>query len=154
MYPIRSARLPRTIRHSDHARLDPHGCFEIWLKMTRRSMMRNNVRRQIQNIKFKCKYKYKHCQRHNGPEGWVLLTKVTPLGHITSSYANLDQTSSESRPSTNFKTSTKHQHELIQTWNLRTCEDSPGCFIQSWIWVILRCWGNSSMVCQQNSDAL
>ena len=22
------------------------------------------------------------------------------------------------------------------------------------IWVILRCWGNSSMVCQQNSDAL
>ena len=28
---------------------------------------------------------YKHCQRHNGPEGWVLLTKVTSLGHITSS---------------------------------------------------------------------
>ena len=23
-----------------------------------------------------------------------------------------------------------------------------------YIWVILRCWGNSSMVCQQNSDAL
>ena len=23
-----------------------------------------------------------------------------------------------------------------------------------WIGVILRCWGNSSMVCQQNSDAL
>ena len=52
----------------------------------------------------------KHCQRHNGPEGWVLLTKVTSLGHITSSYTNLDQTSSESRPSTNFKISTKHQH--------------------------------------------
>ena len=62
MYPIRSARLPRTIRHSDHARLDPHGCFEIWLKMTRRSMMRNNVRRQIQNIKYKCEYKYKYKQ--------------------------------------------------------------------------------------------
>ena len=45
----------------------------------------------------------KHCQRHNGPEGWVLLTKVTSLGLITSSYTNLDQTSSESRPSTNFK---------------------------------------------------
>ena len=28
--------------------------------------------------------KSKHCQRHNGPEGWVLLTKVT------SSYTNLD----------------------------------------------------------------
>ena len=32
----------------------------------------------------------KHCQRHNGPEGWV---------HIT-----------ESRSSINFKISTKHQH--------------------------------------------
>ena len=40
----------------------------------------------------------KHCQRHNGPEGWVLLTKVTSLGHVTNSYTNLDQTSSESRP--------------------------------------------------------
>ena len=27
----------------------------------------------------------KHCQRHNGPEGWVLVTKVNSLGHITSS---------------------------------------------------------------------
>ena len=45
---------------------------------------------------------FKHCQRHNGPEGWV---------HILSSYTNLDQiSSSESRPSINFKISTKHQH--------------------------------------------
>ena len=29
--------------------------------------------------------KQKHCQRHNGPEGWVHLTKVTSWGHITSS---------------------------------------------------------------------
>ena len=37
----------------------------------------------------------KHCQRHNGPEGWV---------HITSSYTNLDQISiSESRFSINSK---------------------------------------------------
>ena len=28
----------------------------------------------------------KHCQRHNGPEGWLLLTKVTSLGHITRSW--------------------------------------------------------------------
>ena len=35
----------------------------------------------------------KHCQRHNGPEGWVHLTKVTPWGHITSSNTNLDQIS-------------------------------------------------------------
>ena len=30
--------------------------------------------------------------------------------HITSSYTNLDQSSSESQPSTNFKVSTKYQH--------------------------------------------
>ena len=55
--------------------------------------------------------KLKHCQRHNGPKGWVLLTKVTPLGQITSSYTNLDQISSfESRPSINFKILTIHQH--------------------------------------------
>ena len=43
----------------------------------------------------------KHCQRHNGPEGWV---------HITSSNTNLDQiSSSESWPSIDFKISTKHQ---------------------------------------------
>ena len=53
---------------------------------------------------------WKHCQRHNGPEGWVLLTKLTSLGHITSSNTNLDQTSSESRPCINFKISTKHHH--------------------------------------------
>ena len=39
--------------------------------------------------------KDKHCQRHNGPEGWVHLTKVTYWGHITSS--NI------------FRISTKHQ---------------------------------------------
>ena len=45
---------------------------------------------------------FKHCQRHNGPEGWV---------HITISYTNLDKDSfSESRPSIDFKIPTKHQH--------------------------------------------
>ena len=43
-------------------------------------------------------FKYKHCQRHNGPEGWVHLAKVTSWGHIT----NLDHIlSSESRLSIN-----------------------------------------------------
>ena len=56
-------------------------------------------------------HQMKHCQRHNGPEGWVLLNKVTSLGHIASSYTNLYHiSSSESRPSNNFKISTKHQH--------------------------------------------
>ena len=54
---------------------------------------------------------FKHYQRHNGLEGWVLLNKVTYQGHITSFYTNLNQiSSSESRPSINFKISTKHQH--------------------------------------------
>ena len=44
----------------------------------------------------------KHGQRHNGPEGWLLLTKETSLRHITSSYTNLDQISSS-------EISTKHQ---------------------------------------------
>ena len=46
-----------------------------------------------------------------GPEGWILLTRVTSLGHIASSNTSLDQiSSSESQPSVNFKISTKHQH--------------------------------------------
>ena len=39
----------------------------------------------------------KHCQRHNGPEGWVLLTKVKR------SYITLDQISK-------FKIFAEHQH--------------------------------------------
>ena len=45
----------------------------------------------------------KHCQRHNGPEGWVQFSKVQ-----TNSNTNLYQISS--RPSINCKISTKHQH--------------------------------------------
>ena len=49
----------------------------------------------------------KHCQRHNGPEGWVHITR--------SQFTKLDQiTISESRLSINFKISIKHQH-LDQT---------------------------------------
>ena len=63
-----------------------------------------------------------HCQRHRGSEGWVLLTKVTSLGHFTSSYTSLDQiSSSESRPSINFKISTKPSFRIstkIQLHNL------------------------------------
>ena len=42
----------------------------------------------------------KHCQRHNGPEGWVYFAKVSSWGHITSSNTNWHQ----------LKISTKHQH--------------------------------------------
>ena len=65
-------------------------------------------------------YKYKHCQRHNGPEGWVL---------ITSSNTNLDQiSSSESRPSIIFKISTKHQ-PLHKTWASKSW---PNLASESW----------------------
>ena len=44
-------------------------------------------------------------------EDWVLVTKVTSFGHITSPQTNLDQiSSSKSWPSSYFKTSTKYQH--------------------------------------------
>ena len=55
----------------------------------------------------------KHCQRYNGTEGCVQLTKVTCLGHIKSSDTNLDQESTlKSQPniSINLKVLTKHQH--------------------------------------------
>ena len=41
-----------------------------------------------------CRLKRKHCQRYNGPEVWVPFSKITFLGHIASSYTNLDQISS------------------------------------------------------------
>ena len=62
----------------------------------------------------------KHCQRHNGPEGWV---------HITSSNTNLDQiSSSESRPSINFKISTKHQ-PLHKTHYLTLLDFTSPCTV-------------------------
>ena len=52
---------------------------------------------------------FKHCQRHNGPEGWVHLSKVTSWSSIKSSYTNLAQiSSSESWPRINLKISTKN----------------------------------------------
>ena len=39
-----------------------------------------------------CKLYKKHCQSHNGPEDWVLLTKVTYFSHITKSNTKFDQT--------------------------------------------------------------
>ena len=49
----------------------------------------------------------KHCQRHNGPEGWVQLScLITCLGHTTSSNTNLYQISS---------ISTNHQHYRLNS---------------------------------------
>ena len=78
-------------------------------------------------------YKEGHCQRHKGPKDWVLLTKVTSLGYITSSYTNLlNQTSafrpdlaSESRPKLDFITSTKHQQQNIDQTSVSDQIKSP-----------------------------
>ena len=69
----------------------------------------------------------KHCRRHNGPKGWVLLTKATSSGHITSSWLlhkswsnficristkhqlqNLNQTSTTLSTSTSFELPSSH----------------------------------------------
>ena len=39
----------------------------------------------VNNNTLEPSFRMKHCQRHNGPEGWVQLTKVTCLGHIKNS---------------------------------------------------------------------
>ena len=52
------------------------------------NLVLENVKMTISNLVLK------HCQTHNGPEGWV---------HITNSYTNLDQIPK-------FKMSTTHQH--------------------------------------------
>ena len=51
--------------------------------------------------------KEEHYQRHNGPKGWVLLTKVTSLGYITSSYTNLLDQASTSKSQPNISISTR-----------------------------------------------
>ena len=63
----------------------------------------------------------KHCQRHNGPEGWVLLTKET------SSYTNLDQIPKIKifRPNFNIKILTKHSlHNLTKPQQQNTDQTS------------------------------
>ena len=85
--------------------------------------------------------KPKHCQRHNGPEDWVHLTKVTSWGHITNSNTNLDQiSSSEYWPSTNFKISTSANisistklkiQDIDQTWIQNLDQDSTSLPLQN-----------------------
>ena len=60
------------------------------------------VNRNASAVKWRIDVGLKHCQRHNGPEGWVHLAKVTSWSHIRSSNINLDHiSSSESRLSIN-----------------------------------------------------
>ena len=64
---------------------------------------------------------WKHCQRHNGPKGWVLLTKVTR------SYINLDQIPKSKifRPNFNIKILTKHSlHNLTKPQQQNTDQTS------------------------------
>ena len=89
----------------------------------------------------------KHCQRHNGSEGWVHLIKVTSWGHITISDTNLDQiSSSESRLKNQllnqtsaspinlkFKISTKHSFRLTTKIQLHNRYKTSAA----------KCWTNS-----------
>ena len=74
--------------------------FEDWVAnqgQTAEFANENNWWRLLWMLQGKREY-IKHCQRHNGPQGWVHLAKVTSWGHITSSDTNLDHiSSSESR---------------------------------------------------------
>ena len=67
------------------------------------------------------RFNQKHCQRHNGAEGWVLLTKET------SSYTNLDQIPKFKifRPNFNIKILTKHSlHNLTKPQQQNTDQTS------------------------------
>ena len=59
------------------------------------------------------KYDLKHCQRHNGPEVWIHLAKVTSCGHITSSNTNLDHMPSSESQLLNLKASTKNLNQTL-----------------------------------------
>ena len=95
----------------------PHNCGRLHRNLLQWHHCRTSERGYDANLKEHCKIKLfvphqfklnldlKHCQRHNGPEGWVLLC------HIASFHTNLDQIApSESQPSINFKISTKLKH--------------------------------------------
>ena len=94
-----------------------------------------NPGRQDSSIQTTCmkgsleaKLNMKHCQRHNGPEGWVHITESRLIKH---QLQNLNQASasrlnvklkpwpniaSESWPRFNFVTSTKHQQPTSESW--------------------------------------
>ena len=83
----------------------------------------------------------KHCQRHKGPEGWVLLTKVTYFSHITRSNTKFDQiSSSEYLTSTNFKITTSANisistklkiQDIDQIWLQNLDQDSTSLPLQN-----------------------
>ena len=85
--------------------------------------------------------KYKHCQRQEGPEVWVLFTKVTCFSHITRSNTKFYQiSSSEYWPSTNFKISTSANtsistklkiQDIDQTWIQNLDQDSTSLPLQN-----------------------
>ena len=98
-----------------HTRLKPPGEYGVWVRFCVQQIWSCEVSLEIPSklhFSLKCynqiKFQHdipvviKHCQRHNGPEGWVHLAKVTSWSHITSSNTNLNHiSSSESRLSIN-----------------------------------------------------
>ena len=69
----------------------------------------------------------KHCQRHKGPEGWVLLTKVTYFSHITRSNTNFKISTSA-----NISISTKLKiQDIDQSWLQNLDQDSTSLPLQN-----------------------
>ena len=90
------------IRKQSEWKVYDHAIYYVFIS----KRIRNPRSNTSNDIKFHWNHLFivwhKHRQRHNGPEGWV---------HITRSYTNLDKISiSESRLSITFKISTKHQY--------------------------------------------
>ena len=67
--------------------------FSWWRTLLKRSQQKERVMKRsvIQCLLSTLPVGLKHCQRHNWPEGWVHLIKVTSWGHIINSNTNLDQ---------------------------------------------------------------
>ena len=74
-------------RCTSWSRRGRRGWTSLWSRqLTNSQTQRTLMRRNSQSWS---KTDIKHCQRHNRPEGWVLLTKVTYFSHITSSNKNI-----------------------------------------------------------------
>ena len=86
---------------------------------------------------------------------WLIMIKSVAQNKSITRSALFSYEFSESR-----SVETESQHNSCR-WRIPPQKNkSRRCMFQRfgqntvYIWVILRCWGNSSMVCQQNSDAL
>ena len=113
--------------------LSQHFCFSAWGVWYRSSRSSGHDDQPLWGQWCQGEINFKHCQRHNGPEGWVLLTKVTYFSHIKRS-------NTKYWPSTNFKISTLANisistklkiQDIDQTWPQNLDQDSTSLPLQN-----------------------